>query len=475
MTQIISVLLETLVKIVIELVKLIFGFATRGSQSLFNKRDRPMDARFAKPSRVLSRRGGGFCLDGTHQLSVQDSFKNSLVIGGSGTGKSATILYPSLLTMDQCSFIVHDPSGELAKTAGSLHARGFDVKILNYADVHLSEGYNPLHRITTLSDAGQVAHGLVNAGLGKSSVDSFWNNAAESIITTLIGILLSQANQYRNLANVARLLNLLGSDPTKVDALFSRFATPKLFEEYKSFLAMGEKLSSNVLATAKTALKLFSNDSVALCTSHDTLNFENLRKKKTALFIQNSVMSTEFYAPLSGLLVTQIFESLLGPLPGKNDLPVFFLCDEASSFKANWSLILANCRKWRVGCLLALQERLQLEELYSVFGAQSIESNCFSRLYFTNPSLKTARDLSELLGKYEYEDEKGVRKIRQLMSPQELKQMPLDTALLLAGHHPPMLCTMQPYYKTSLRKMVNLPAPPRESKLPWASVPMLPL
>ncbi len=475
MLSIISTLFESLLKIIIELVKLLFGFAHRGSQSLWNKRDRPMDARFAKPSLVLSRRGGGFCLDGSHRLSVSDSFKNSLVIGGPGTGKSATILFPSLLTMDDCSLIIHDPSGELAITAGSLQARGFDVKILNYADL-FSEGYNPLHRIRTLSDASQVAHGLVNAGLGKSvGGDSFWNSAAESLITTLIGILLTQSAEYRNLANVARLLNVLSSDPTKVDALFSKFASPHLFEEYKSFLAQPEKLGGNILATAKTALKLFTNESVALCTSHDTLNFENLRKRKTALFIQNSVMSTEFYAPLSTILFTQLFESLLGPLPGKTDLPVFCLIDEASSFRANWSLILANCRKWCVGCILALQERLQLEELYGVYGAQSIESNCFSRLYFTNPSLKTARDLSELLGKYEYEDEKGVRKIRQLMSPQELKQMPLDTALLLAGHHPPMLCTMQPYYKTSLRKMIDIPAPPRESRLPWSSVPMLPL
>lgn len=481
MFQVISILFESLIKIIIELVRLLFTLCSKGSHSLLMRRERPLDAQFAQPSSVMGSKEKGFCMFGNPRarLDVQKSCRNAIIIGGSGSGKSASTIIPSqLLLSETATTITHDPSGEIAqKVSGHLHRLGVEVLIVNFEDYVSSEGYNPLHRITTPSDAAPVAKTLVNAGLGKTvGGDSFWNSSSENLLAVMIQLLLNHEPEYRNLANVARLVNVFSSSPAKVDVLFAKGAPPALFEEYKAIVSLPEKVIGNVCATTKAALQLFAHESIALATSYDSIDFSSLRKKRTAIFIQNSIMSMEYLAPLVTIFFRQLFESLLGPLPGKDDLPVFFLIDEASSFKLDeWPLILSNVRKWNIGILLALQERFQLEHLYGSYGAQTIESNCYTKLYFGNQSLPTARSLSELLGRFEYETEKGTTKVRQLLTPQEIRQLPADTALLLAGNHAPMLVPLHPYYASPLRKLVNLPSPPRASKLPWTTVPLLPL
>lgn len=477
MFDMIESIFKVFFQILVDLTRLLFDLGKQGSLSFFNRRDRPLDAQFHHVRTVMRTGGKGFCLDGKRSMSLDDSFKNAMILGGSGVGKSTTCIIPTLLRINGPSILVHDPSSELHKaSASALIDRGYEIKVVNYAEPTISDGYNPLHRVHTMGDAAKISQTLVSAGLGKNlGGDSFWNHAAESVITALISILLTQEPKYRNLCNVARLINVLASDPGKIDSLFSKYASPQLFESYKSIVAQPEKLQANILATAKTAIQLFAEDGVGKVTSFDTLDFDSLRRKKTAIFIQNEVMAAEFYSPITSIFFQQLFGHLLGSLPTPDDLSVLCLIDEASSFKAPWPLILANCRKYRVGCLLSLQERFQLEEQYGVFAAQTIESNAYARLYYTNPSLKTARELSEVLGKFQYEDEKGIRAVRPLMSPQEIKNMPLDNAILLAGHHPPMMATLHPYYKNRLRKLANLPISHRAPLLPWSSVPLLPL
>jgi type IV secretory pathway TraG/TraD family ATPase VirD4 len=126
--------------------------------------------------------------------------------------------------------------------------------------------------------------------------------------------------------------------------------------------------------------------------------------------------------------------------------------------------------------MMVLQERLQLEQNFCVYGAQAIESNCYARMYFSNQSLKTAKELSEILGTVQFNDEKGIRRVRPLMTPHELKTMDVNSAVLLAGANPPILLSpLKPYFKSSLRKLAHLPTPDRPSLLPWDEVPLLPL
>ncbi|MBI4930851.1 MAG: type IV secretory system conjugative DNA transfer family protein [Bacteroidetes bacterium] len=457
----ISVLEETL-KLLFEVLEGIFSASKK----------KGYNASFAFASSVLGRWEKGYCLAGNgRNLSVKDSYQNALIIGGTGTGKSSVTLIPSLYTMSG-SFITHDPSGELfLKSAGYLKEKKYEVKRLNFANPSVSCGYNPLHRANSSSEIQKISSMLVqnslNNGNGNSS-ENFWNTQAVALIAMMITILKTQERQYQNLFNVRHLLNSLGSNPKAIDKLFSRCADEKLFSEYKSFLAYDERVVSGVIASCKAALQIFSDEAVAKVTCHDNLDMEAFRKRPTVLYINNSVADQRYYAVLTSIFFEQFFAYILSRFPGQGEQDIWFLIDEASSLKLpTISLAVANVRKHRAGILLAIQDFNQLIHNYRKYEADAIRSNCFAKMYFTGQNLETARDLEQILGRFEYEDDKKRKITRELMTRDEIRTMKINRALLVCGHHPPILARLKPYYESRLFRLYSeLPPPVLPNYLP---------
>src|SRR3569832_2092084 len=412
------------------------------------KKNKGYKADFIPAWNILSSRYTGFCLTGRKNLSVKHAYQNALVIGGTGTGKSSIVLIPSLYSMTS-SFIVHDPSGELYfKSAGYLQNKGYEVKVLNFANPAISCGYNPLIRAYSASDVQKVASMLVDNALGGKTKDPFWNTQAVSLLSLLITILKKQEPQFQNLFNVRQLLNALGGNPEAVDALFSKDADDILFAEYKSFIAYDEKVVNGVIATCKAALQIFSDESVAKVTCFDNLDFQEFRDKKVALFIQNSVADQKYYSVLTSIFFEQFFSYLLGCFPKEGEQDIFLLIDEASSLNLpTLPLAVANVRKHRSGIMLLLQDYGQLVHLYGSHYAGAIKSNCFAKMYFTGQSLETTKELEQTLGRYEYEEEDGKKVVRPLMTNDEIRTMQSNRALLICGHNKPIMVRLKPYYK----------------------------
>ncbi len=425
------------------------------------RKNKGYKADFTPAWNILSSRQAGFCLTGRKNLSVKDSYQNALVIGGTGTGKSSIVLIPSLYTMTS-SFIVHDPSGELySKSAGYLQEKGYEVKVLHFANPAVSCGYNPLIRACSASDVQKVASLLVENALGGKGKDPFWNTQAVSLLALLITILKKQEPQFQNLFNVRQLLNALGGNPEAVDALFSKHADDILFAEYKSFIAYDEKVVNGVIATCKAALQIFSDESVTKVTCYDNIDFQEFRDKKVALFIQNSVADQRYYSVLTSIFFEQFFSYALSRFPKEGEQDIFLLIDEASSLNLpTLPLAVANVRKHRSGIMLLLQDFSQLVHLYGNFNAGAIKSNCFAKMYFTGQSLETTKELEQTLGRFEYEEDEGKKVVRPLMTNDEIRTMDASRALLICGNNRPVIAKLKPYYKSRLyRQYSNIPVP----------------
>lgn len=457
-------LIEEIFKLIFKILEGLLGFAFEFLSMLFTnvpKKTTGYHADFAAASSLLSASHTGFSLTGKRNLSVKDSYTNALIIGGTGTGKSSVVLIPSIYSM-QSSFIIHDPSGELyRKTSGQLKSRGYEVLLLNFANPPISFGYNPLARANNSSEIQKVASLLIDNAFGQRSKDPFWNTQATALLSMLIGILKKQDSCFQNLANVRHLLNQLGSSPKSIDALFSKDADEVLFSEYKSFIAYDDKVVNGVIATAKAALQIFSDESVAKVTVEDTISFSDFRKKKVALFIQNSVADQKYYSVLTSIFFEQLFSFLLGRFAESGEHDVFMLIDEASSLNLpTLPLAVANLRKHRAGTMLLIQDFAQLVHHYGKYDAEAIRSNCFAKMYFTGQSLETSAELEKTLGKFEYEDEDGKKMVRSLMTNDEIRTMKSSRALLVCGNHPPILAKLVPYYKRSqYKKFSELPVP----------------
>ena len=465
-------IIEGIINIIIEFFKIIFelfgmAFKKKGSYN----------AEFVSQGTLLSSSYKGFCLTGNKNLSVKNSYQNALVIGGTGTGKSSVVLTPSLFTM-RSSFVVHDPSGELLSMCGGyLHSKGYDVKVLNFANPANSCNYNPLARAEG-SDIQKIASMLISNALGGNSKDPFWNNSSSSLLTALIGILKTQEEKYQNLYNVRHLLNNMGSNSDGgVDNLFSTHADKVLFSEYKAFLSYDDKVLSGIIATCRAALLSFADNSIAQITASDNLNLMDFRNKRVALFIQNKISDQKYYSTLSSIFFEQFFSFIMSRFPDKNENDIFFLVDEASSLNLpTLPTAVANVRKHRSGIMLMLQDFNQLVHNYGKFDAESIKTNCFSKLFFTGQNLDSALELEKILGRAEYENDKGNKVVRSLMTNDEIRTMKSNRALLICGHHPPIKAKLKPYYKrTTFRNYSNYPIPPFNNTEVPDSIPILPL
>ena len=473
-TQIIKIIfsiLEGILKFIFEIFEFVFDLLTK-------KRKEEYTADFESEwGSLVSSYNQGFCLTGRRNLSIKDSYQNALIVGGTGVGKTSVVLLPSLYTM-QSSFVVHDPSGELyAKSAGYLKSKGYDVKVLHFANPKMSCGYNPLIRCNTSSDIQRIASMLVHNTLGKNSKDPFWNTQAVSLMAMLITILKKQDKQYQNLFNVRQLLNYLGSNPQAVDQLFSKHADDILFSEYKSFLAYDEKVTSGVIATCKAALTIFSDEFVAKITSTDNLDFMDFRNKPTILFIQNSVADQRYFSIITSIFFEQFISFVLSRFPANNEQDIFFLIDEASSLNIpTLPLAVANIRKHRTGAMLLLQDYNQLVHNYGKYEADAIKSNCYAKMYFTGQSLETATDLEKTLGKFEFKDKEGRKVVRSLMTNDEIRMMDIDRALLICGNTSPIKAKLRPYYeRIRFSNYSSIPVPEIENEPLFDSIPVLPI
>jgi len=109
------------------------------------------------------------------------------LFGGSGAGKSASYVIPNALQL-LGSYVFTDPKGELYdKTAGFFTSQGYDVKVLNLVSPDNSDGYNPLHHITSDVDVDVIANTIVKGqGDGAKAADPFWDDMAEMLLKSLI-------------------------------------------------------------------------------------------------------------------------------------------------------------------------------------------------------------------------------------------------------------------------------------------------
>ena len=113
---------------------------------------------------------------------------NILVIGGSGSGKSASFAIPNAMQM-LGTYIFTDPKGELYdRTAGLFKNNGYEIHVINLADPKYSDGYNPLSHIRGTTDVDIITKIISkkdDKGASKSA-DPFWDQTSEALLKAMI-------------------------------------------------------------------------------------------------------------------------------------------------------------------------------------------------------------------------------------------------------------------------------------------------
>lgn len=474
-------ILEGLVKVIMELFKVLF----------FGQKTEKDGQSFMTPweifwSGILRTSNDGIKLDGCNALTREQSFRHVLCTAPSGSGKSSILVLPNLLTLDNCSIFVTDPSGELyEKSATSLRQRNYRVLVLQPGDVSRSLSFNPLHRAgvnpTSLKKISQI---LVDVAYpGTNPENNYWTQGASAIIFLLLKILAAQPDpRFRNLSNVRYLASSFFT-ACRHDAggelgeLAAQYLDDLSFSDFKAMLAEDPKTFSGRLSSALTALDAFADPELAAMTSVDNIDLASFRKQKTAIFwITPTGFDTKFYRAIQTIFIAQLAEELLKD----QGLDCFIFLDEfgnVGKLPACAELI-TTLRKFRVGIVAALQSVSQLNTVYGLHESQTILENFGTKVYFPGLPLAVTQDLEKILGKREIEEKSPTghrsRKTVPLKSSAELRTMTENIAII--GNHRPIALNSKAWYQDSkLKRLGSLTPPPIGVNAGNAKVEYIPL
>ena len=341
---------------------------------------------------------------------------NTLVVGGSGAGKTRFYAKPNLM---QCntSFVVLDPKGEIARDTGKLlEKRGYDVRVLDLIHMDKSMCYNPLLYAETDNDVQRLVTNLFKATTpkGSQSQDPFWDTAASMLLMSLIFYLKTKA--YPEQQTFGKVLELLAAGDVNEEDSNQKSVLDEMFDDlaaeypgghialkyYGAYRGGAAKTLKSIQITLQSRLEKFNLESLNLLCSADELDLKTLGTKKVALFAIIPDNDTSFNFLVS-MLYTQLFQQLFkiadergGALP----VPVHFMMDEFAnvSLPDDFDKILSVMRSRGVSVSIILQNMAQLKALFEKQW-ESIVGNCDEFVYLGGNEQSTHKYVSEMLGK----------------------------------------------------------------------------
>ena len=421
---------------------------------------------------ILSNKKGIILAEDNYLPTDKRGNVNVLVVGGSGSGKSASYSIPNAYQM-LGSYVFTDPKGELYdRTAGYLKANGYEIKVLNLVRPQYSDGYNPLMHISSEIDVDVIANTIVKGQKTDGSAsDPFWDDSAEMLLKALIYYLMAtRPEEEQNLASCAELVRAANSNggSNLLTELISKlpYDHPARMN-YKSIEIAPEKTYSSILSTLQSKLGKFDSKEIAEVTSTDTINFEEIGSKKTAVYVISSDTHTAY-----DFLLTIFFSQMIQQLydyadqnGGQLKVPTYFILDEFANIGKvpDFDKKISTSRSRKISFSVILQNLDQLEAVYEK-SYETIIGNCDTHVFLGSNSYKTVEYFSKALGEKTIErDSISINRDRQyfktgqstsdqvmaraLMTPDELRRMDNDLCIIFEKGIKPVKANKFYYFK----------------------------
>ena len=341
---------------------------------------------------------------------------NTIVIGGSGAGKTRFYAKPNVMQANT-SLIILDPKGEIARDEGHLlEKKGYIVKVLDLINMERSHCYNPFVYLRSDNDVQKLVTNIFKATTpkGSQSNDPFWDTAASMLLLSLVFYLWYEAPEDEQ--NFPMVMEMLRAGEVKedddsfvspLDILFNQLEIENpnhiALKYYRDYHSGSAKTLKSIQITLASRLEKFNLASLASLTQTDELELDKIGERKTALFAIIPDNDTSFNFLVS-MLYTQLFQQLFFTADhiygGRLPIHVHFLMDEFAnvSLPDDFDKILSVMRSREVSVSIILQNLAQLKALFEKQW-ESIVGNCDEFLYLGGNEQSTHKYVSELMGK----------------------------------------------------------------------------
>ncbi|SFU18932.1 type IV secretion system protein VirD4 [Sedimentitalea nanhaiensis] len=468
----------------------VFGFQywrkTSGADAFFGLTgDSHGSARFAnrkelkKLERARGHKDAGLLIGRnphTGRLLHYDGPAHLITLAPTRAGKGVGTVIPNLLAVER-SVLVIDPKGENARIAGEARRRFGTVHVLDPFEVSgmPSAAYNPLDRLTPDSldlgeDAASLTEALVMDPPGQVT-EAHWNEEAKAILGGLIMFCVCHEDRdRRTLATVREYLTL---PPEKLRALLelmqdSDAAGGLIARAANRFLGKADREAASVLSNAQRHTHFLDSPRIAKVTSRSDFHFSDLRHRITSVFLVLPPNRMDAYSRWLRLLVSQALQDIapdaeasVGAQGASQRLkaPALFLLDEFAALgrleaveRAMGLMAGYGLQLWPI-----LQDMSQLKDLYGERAGTFIANAGVQQVFGVN-DFETAKWLSQMIGQettgfqtdsYKPGDNPSFSNNltgRDLLTPDEIMQMPPDLQLLRVQGQPSALAQKLRYY-----------------------------
>lgn len=394
---------------------------------------------------------------------------NILVVGGSGSGKTRFFCKPGIMSVN-CSYLIVDPKGEMLRSTGYLlKEEGYDIKVFDLIHPRQSDGYNPFTYIRDDPDVLKLMDNLVkNTTPPKgASNDPFWEKAEIALDSALMLYLLYEApaeeQNFEMLMFMLECARVMEEDEqyqSPLDLLFQtleeRDPSHIAVREYKVYKQAAGKTAKSILVTASVRLAAFIFPQYAAMMQTDEMDFASMGERKRAIFCVIPVNDGSMNYLVS-MLLTQCFQQLYlradERYNGRLPMPVRVIQDEWANVAQpdSYPKVLATCLSYNIGINIIVQNIQSIKALYKDEW-EGIIGNCDTLLFLGGGNEPTSLEfVSKLRGKEtvhtrtrgQTKGRSGSSSVnyqqtgRDLMTPDEIRMLPTNDALLfIRGEKP---------------------------------------
>ena len=393
---------------------------------------------------------------------------NTLVVGGSGAGKSR---FYAKVNICQCntSLFILDCKGELLRDCGGLlEQMGYEIKVVDLLNMEKSHCYNPFVYISSDDDIQRLTTNLFKntTPKGSQTQDPFWDQTAAMLLKALVCYLHYEAPPDEQ--NFSMVMEMIRAGDVKEDNEEYQSVLDELFERleernpehialkyYRAYHSGSAKTLKSIQISLVSRLEKFNLDSLAGITQCDEMDLGQIGEKKTAVFavIPDNDSSFNF---IVGMLYTQLFQQLYYQADsvhgGRLPVHVHFVMDEFANVALpdEFDKLLSTMRSREISVSIIIQNLAQLKALFEKQW-ESIVGNCDEFLYLGGNEQSTHEYVSKLLGKETIDTNTYGRSRgrngsystnyqlagRELMTPDEVRMLDNRYALLfIRGERP---------------------------------------
>ncbi|CUU75030.1 type IV secretory system conjugative DNA transfer family protein [Campylobacter hyointestinalis] len=366
----------------------------------------------------------------------------TLVVAPPGSGKTAGMIIPNLLSIPNSS-VTLDIKGELYQKTAGYRQKYFKNEIQLFSPFSWDNTlfFNPFDysivkdmeyiRIKKLAD--QIANTIFVTE--KDKENDHWVLSAKTLFVFFAEYFM-QKNKHTTLGELAQApkadyFDMLEDqfleealeeqdedDPEKTRKRDYDVDTFKIWlkqtandtsidestrNQARAYSKAAENEFASIKSTYDTFMKVFSHPQVASATSKMSFAFEDLREKRISMYVVIQTEDMEILAPLIRIFIETLFKKLMsGKENSDPDKFIYCFLDEFVRFGKMPFLLEAPalCRSYGLLPVFVTQAYEQIKKYYGEDDMNIVKNNSGYHVIFGMNSEKDAKDTSELIGDY---------------------------------------------------------------------------